>query len=122
MKLLGLDVGTKRTGVAYADSELDIVMSLETIEHSSFQELLLKIDLVRKEKEIDMLIVGLPLLPSGEHGKQADLVEEFAALLREKDIPFQFLDERYTTPSNPDIDPNAAAACDILQVYLRQGQ
>lgn len=118
MKYLALDVGTKRTGAAYGDSSDGIVFSLETINHDSFDALLEAITTLIKERNIDELVLGLPLLPSGQPGSQAHIVEEFADMLNEANIAYCYIDERYTTPKTPNIDLNAAAACEILQIKL----
>ena len=118
MKYLGLDVGTKRTGVAFADSDDDILISLATIEHASQEELLESVCLLVKERNIDEVIVGLPLLLSGKEGSQAEIVQNFAQKLSQAKIPCSFIDERYTTPKSAQFDPDSAAACAILSIIL----
>ncbi len=118
MKYLGLDVGTKRTGVAFADSDDDLLFSLETIHHGSDEELLDAVKVIFEDKQVDEAVLGLPRLPSGEEGLQADLVRNFAQLLTDEGIPHSFVDERYTTPPKGDIDTDAAAACQILAIKI----
>ena len=118
MKYLGLDVGTKRTGVAFADTDDDILFSLETIEHSSEEDLLKSIQNLISEKQIDELVLGLPLLPSGEEGSQAEVVHSLCRALDSAQIPYSLVDERYTTEKSKELDSDAAAACKILQGKL----
>ena len=118
MRYLGLDIGTKRTGVAFADSEEDILFSLETITHDSEDELLKAVQDLVSERAIDEVVLGYPLLLSGEEGSQVAIVESFGEALERVQIPFSLLDERYTTKKIPEIDSDAAAACQILAVKL----
>ncbi len=120
MRYLGLDVGLKRTGVAFADSEDDILFSLETISHSSMEELLSTVRTLATERNIDEVVVGLPLLPSGKKGAQAQIVLKFAEALQEAKILHSLLDERYTSTSQKDLDKDAVAACQILAVKLQK--
>ena len=118
MKYLGLDLGTKRTGIAFADSDDDILFSLETISHENFEDLLDRIMVLIAEKSIDEVVLGLPLLPSGEEGSQAEIVRNFSAMLSKAQIPHCLVDERYTSQKLKDLDSDAAAACKILQGKL----
>lgn len=118
MKYLGLDVGTRRTGVAFADSDDDILFSLPTIEHTSKKELMKAIEALVAERHIDQIVLGLPLLPDGSHGSQAAFVESIGEDIERRGIPFVLLDERYTTQDVKEIDGDAASACTILSVQL----
>lgn len=120
MKYLGLDIGLRRTGVAFADSEEDILFSLETITHTSEQELIAAISQLVSQKDIDAVVVGLPLLLSGEEGAQAKIVIHIQQQLENAGIPCSMLDERYTTPNAGDIDKDAASACEILTIWLQR--
>ena len=95
MRYLGLDVGTKRTGVAFADTDDDILFSLETIHHESQEELLSRVQELVLERSIDEVVLGLPLLLSGKPGSQANIVQSFAEALKREHIPHCLLDERY---------------------------
>ena len=122
MNLLALDVGLRRTGVAFADTITCVPVSLQTIHHTTFDELFEALELIIKEKAIKEVVLGLPLLPSGEEGEQVAHVQAFAELLSQKDIPHCFIDERYTSVAPTGVDENAAAACRILEVKLaREG-
>lgn len=114
MKLLALDLGTKRTGVAFLDEDAQVPVALETIVHASLDELKERVIELIALKRIDRVIVGLPLLPSGGEGKQATLVRAFSHMLMEAGYAVEFRDERYTTPRNPPFDADAAAALALL--------
>ena len=76
-----------------------------------------------------MLVVGLPLLPGGTEGSQAELTRRSVEPLREKGVEVHFVDERYTTQRSREVGPrkasknpppedlNAAAACQILEIF-----
>lgn len=120
--LLGLDAGTRRTGVAFADTTAGFVMALDTIQHSSPEELIERIAIIAQEKHISEIVIGLPRLPQGEEGKQAGLVRVLAdALTKKLQLPITLIDERYSTHGAvPGVDPDAKAACDMLSVVLDQ--
>lgn len=120
--LLGVDAGTRRTGVAFADTKAGFVMALDTIHHTSAEELVDRIVQLVKQRKVDEVIIGLPRLPQGDEGKQAILVRELAEVLRKTlQIPVTLIDERYSTfASEGGTDPDAAAACSMLSVIVDQ--
>ncbi len=120
MRYLGLDVGTARTGAAFADSEDDILFSLETIHHTSEGELFVMLRKLVTQYAVDEVVLGLPLLPDGSEGKQARMVNSLAKALSDAKIPCSLLDERYTSQKQHTFDSDAAAACQILSVKLKR--
>lgn len=120
MRILALDLGTRRTGVAFAESEIGIALPLDTLESSSPRELLEDILVLADERNIDLMLLGLPLLPTGKEGSQSAYVRDMGALLEEKGLPVQYLDERYTSQKNGETDGDAQAACTILSLYLER--
>jgi len=118
---LALDIGNRRTGVAYTSSDIGVPVALKTIKHDTFDVLNEKVVDLFKEKEITHLVVGLPLLPSGDEGEQVEIVR---SVVEKMPIPSHisviFIDERHTTPREKYKDPDAAAACEILSVYLHK--
>lgn len=118
MKILALDIGTKRTGAAFADSNDGVPMALETIHSTSDADLVEKVQNIIHAKSIEKCVVGFPLLLSGSEGSQSDYVKRIVFLLKSKGLEIDLLDERYTTPDKTFKDPDSASACQILQVYL----
>ena len=128
-RYLALDVGGRRTGVAYGDDDVRIALPLPTLTHDSMEELRKQVRVLVKERQIDQLVVGLPLLPGGSEGSQAVLVREVAAPLQSEGIKVDFIDERHTTSRKskgesrkdfrdaPRGDPDSAAASQILEIY-----
>jgi putative Holliday junction resolvase len=97
-RILSLDFGEKRIGVAVSDALNIIAQSVGTIERKGIKNDLKKIkDLVR-EHDAGRLIVGLPLNMNGTEGKSANRAVDFVnELKKEIDIPVEMVDERLTT-------------------------
>jgi len=129
-RMLGLDMGDSRIGVALSDP-LGIMASPLTIISRTDEEADIEaIIAIARQNEVARIIIGLPLSMDGSLGKQANKVKEFAAELScQIDIPIEFKDERLTTVLAKRIVRNvrktsretrydAAAAALILQSYL----
>lgn len=96
MRVIGLDVGERRIGVAVSDPLGKTAQPLETIERDS-REIERLADLV-KELKPRRFVVGLPFLMDGREGTQAERVREFARRLEERlEIPVTLYDERLST-------------------------
>lgn len=117
--LLALDIGTRRTGVAFFDTRTSIPFPLDTIEHQSVEELLGAVGKIAEERLITRLIIGLPRLPSGEEGVQATYTRAIVEKFRERNFTVTLVDERYSTPRSTTGDGDAAAAVEILRTHLR---
>ncbi len=117
-RILALDIGMRRTGVAYADSDTGVPFPLETIEHTTTDELIMKVLSTVSERRITHLVVGLPFLLSGAEGAQAKYVHSVVEELKRNGLFVELIDERYTTERSDVIDVDAKAACTILGVYI----
>ncbi|QWK20087.1 MAG: Holliday junction resolvase RuvX [Hydrogenobacter thermophilus] len=98
MKVLALDYGSKRIGLAIGDTSLNIASPFGVFENR--EGVIEKIRNLISEYRVSLLIVGLPLTPRGQKGQRAKEVEEFVKKLREslpKEIELLMWDERYTT-------------------------
>ncbi len=97
MKVLSIDYGLKRIGLAIGDTELKIAVPKGTIK-SDVRAPEKIAEIVRKGK-IKTVVLGLPLTPSGKEGQRAKLVREFASRLKEAipEVEIVLWDERYTT-------------------------
>jgi putative holliday junction resolvase len=123
MKYLALDVGRKHTGVAYGDSDIGISLPQDTIEHESDKELAAEVNALVIERDIETLILGMPLMPSGEEGEEVEHVRHVADLIEElcPDCTQEFVDERHTDKSflgARSEDKHAQAACALLSLIL----
>jgi putative Holliday junction resolvase len=123
VKVLALDFGAARTGVAVSDPTGTLARPLGVVERAGTDAGLERLaELVRSE-EAERVVVGLPLTLKGERGEQALATEEFVAALRMRlDVPVETYDERFTTdlaeqlPS--DTPEDARAAAHLLAGYL----
>lgn len=118
MRILALDIGKRRTGVAFSDDTIGIPLPLDTLLSKDEADLVSQILVLCDEREIDLLVIGLPLLLSGQEGSQSTFVRFIGNRLEEAEIPVQYLDERYTTQKSGENDGDARAACTLLQLFL----
>lgn len=132
-RLLALDVGDKRIGVAISDESNLLARPLTTIVRASRREDFTAIAGLIAQYDAERLIVGLPRTLRGEEGPQAQRVRRYIeALSAAIAAPVSFQDERYTSAEAEDRlaetrrkrrrpgDVDAAAAAIILQDYLNQ--
>ncbi|NCR46504.1 MAG: Holliday junction resolvase RuvX [Microcystis aeruginosa SX13-01] len=95
---LGLDIGKKRVGVAGCDGTGLIATGLTTIIRSSFVADVAQFKAIVKERNIKILVAGLPYTMAGELGFQAQQVQKYAQKLGiALDLPLEYIDERCTS-------------------------
>jgi putative Holliday junction resolvase len=124
LKILALDYGSARTGVAVSDPTGTLARPLCTVERAATDEGLRRLrDLVRDE-QADRVVVGLPLTLRGEVGTQAEETNRFVEQLRATlDVPVETLDERFTTTlAGPGPGDDARAAAHLLSSYLERSR
>src|SRR5215472_744247 len=98
MRILALDPGTKRIGVAVSDETKTIAQPLEWIPAEPFADFLERLKQILIEKEIDLVLIGLPRNMDGSLGPAAQKAEAFAAALRAAiTVPIKMRDERLTS-------------------------
>ena len=98
MRILALDHGTKRIGVAVSDETKTIAQPLEFIPAEPFADFLERLKKLLAEKEISLILVGLPRNMDGSYGPAALKVQAFAGVLRTAvAIPIKTWDERLTS-------------------------
>jgi putative Holliday junction resolvase len=96
-RVLGLDLGDARIGVAISDDARRMAVPLGTVRTGAPADLRAIADLIR-EHGVTLVVVGHPLQLSGESGERAHHAERFAAAIREAlDVPVQLQDERLST-------------------------
>ena len=118
MKVLALDYGSARTGVAVSDPTGTIARPLTIVEKVSTPDGLRTLLAVIREERPERVVVGLPLTLKGEHGAQAAETAGFVDTLRgELDVPVETFDERFTSVLAGGDDARAAAH--LLEGYLR---
>ncbi len=98
MRILALDHGTKRIGVAVSDELKMIAQPLEFILAEPFNGFLARLKQLLREKEVELILVGLPRNMDGSYGPAALKVQEFVAVLKETTaVPIKTWDERLTS-------------------------
>ena len=98
MRILALDHGTKRIGVAVSDELQVIAQPLEFVPAEPFAGFLARLKEIVREKEAEMILVGMPRNMDGSYGPAALKVQEFIAALRVAvTVPIQVWDERLTS-------------------------
>jgi putative Holliday junction resolvase len=98
MKIMGLDVGEKRIGIALSDSTHTIAQSLECLKRKSLDEDIQALEFIIKENEVGIIVAGLPLNMDGTSGKQAKTVIDFVHIVKERTgLKVETYDERLTS-------------------------
>jgi putative Holliday junction resolvase len=120
VKVLALDYGSARTGVAVSDPTGTLARPLGIVEQAGTEGGLERLLELVQAEEPERIVVGLPLTLRGEHGEQAEETERFIeSLRRELDVPVEPFDERFTTTlAGPGGDDDARAAAHLLASYL----
>ena len=98
-RILALDVGEKRIGVAVSDPLGLTAQGVETIFTQGWSNDRARVKQLADQYQTDRLLIGLPKSMSGEIGPQAQRVQEFAAQLVEDGLKVRYWDERLTTVS-----------------------
>jgi len=98
LKVLSVDWGSKKIGLAFGDTRLKLAIPLKPIKNNreAFSNLLSSIE----QHGVNLILIGLPLTPSGKEGQRALEVRKFAQELRKllpEEVSIEFWDERYTT-------------------------
>jgi putative holliday junction resolvase len=119
VKVLALDYGRARTGVAVSDPTGTIARPLEVVSGADLARIVELID----EHDVDRVVVGMPLTLRGERGEQARETETFIeALAGATSVPVVPFDERFTTnlaqQAGGADDEDARAAAHLLSGYL----
>lgn len=97
-RVLALDVGKRRIGLAISDPLGITAQGLPTLERTTVREDVAKLVDLTTERSVSLFLIGEPLHMSGDKSRQAQYIKDFAGRLTEKTgVPVQFWDERLTT-------------------------
>jgi putative pre-16S rRNA nuclease len=97
-RVLALDVGKRRVGLAVSDPLGITAQGLPTLERTTIRQDLAKLADLAAERAVSLFLIGKPLHMSGDESRQAEYIKNFGDRLTEKTgIPVQFWDERLTT-------------------------
>lgn len=121
MKILALDYGSARTGVAVSDPTGLVARPLGVVAKANIDE----IAAIVREQEVEEIVVGHPLTLRGERGEQARATERFVKALRTAvDVPVVLFDERFTTDlaqqTGGGAPEDALAAAHLLSGWLER--
>ena len=98
MKIMAVDYGDVRTGLAVCDRTEFLASPIGTIEERRAQVLAMKIAHMAKQYEVGEIVVGLPVNMNGSFGPRAEKCRNFADILNElTEVPVNMWDERSTT-------------------------
>ena len=124
-RLLGIDYGEKRIGLAIADSKMKLAVPLEIIENKGEDFVLEKLNEIVNRESIEKIVVGMPISLSGKEEKQAEVVKQFVDWLKYNiNVEVKTEDERLSTKmveslaKDKKVEKDAVAAMIILQSYL----
>jgi len=122
VKVLALDYGSARTGVAVSDPTGLLARPLCVVERAASEAGLARIGELIREQSAERVVVGLPLTLRGDRGEQARETERFADALRTSTaVPVELFDERFTTDlaeAGGGAPEDARAAAHLLSTYL----
>jgi putative Holliday junction resolvase len=120
VKVLALDYGSARTGVAVSDPTGSVARPLCIVERAASEAGLARLRELVDAEQAERVVVGLPLTLRGNRGDQARETERFVEGLRAAvDVPVETFDERFTTTlAGPGEGEDARAAAHLLSSYL----
>jgi putative Holliday junction resolvase len=125
MRVLALDFGPARTGVAVSDATGTLARPVVVVEAAATPPGLDRLSTLVAEHDAELVVVGMPLTLRGERGEQARVTESFVELLRARlEVPVETYDERFTTTlaqqSAGRAPEDAVAAAHLLQSWLER--
>ena len=126
MKVVALDFGRARTGVAVSDPTGTLARPLGVVEQAATSAGLARVAELVREEGAEQVVVGLPLTLRGDRGEQARETEAFVERLRATvDVPVETFDERFTSTLAESVENggsgsavDARAAAHLLTGYL----
>ena len=97
-RILGIDYGDVRVGLAISDLTQTIAQPFKTLLYSDSNNLLNQLDNIIKENDIGLIVVGIPYNMKGEDTQQTTKVREFISLMQDNlMIEIKLIDERLTS-------------------------
>ena len=98
MRILALDHGTKRIGIALSDELKMIAQPMEFVPTDPIAEFFVRLKEIIREKEVELILIGMPRNMDGSYGPATLKVQEFIAVLKDKvAVPIKTWDERLTS-------------------------
>jgi putative holliday junction resolvase len=127
VRVLALDYGAARTGVAVSDATGTIARPVGVVARAASDDGLARVEALVRAQEVERVVVGMPLTLRGEVGDQARETQAFVDALRAAlSVPVETYDERFTTTlaagAGGTADEDARAAAHLLESYLRRAE
>lgn len=125
MRLIGIDYGTKRIGLSFADTTLGVVLPYGLIEAVKPEAQVAEAVALIESDQVSTVVVGYPAEAAGRTQKTAEKIQAFVFELQKRlTIPVVMTDERYTSAAAdgrfPGVSRDEAAAVLILEGYLER--
>ena len=122
-RVMALDYGEARCGVALSDPSGTLATPLPVVERAGTKKGLARVAALVAEREVELVVVGLPLTLAGDEGEQASETRDFADRLgRRVTVPIELYDERLTTVQADRVggsaDADSRAAAHLLEAFL----
>ena len=123
MRMLALDAGEARCGCAVCDPTESVVTPIDAVSRPDTRRGLDTLARLVRDREVEQVVVGLPLTLRGEEGEQARWTRRFAKRLAESvDVPIEMYDERLTTRqaerTGGTAEADSRAAAHLLEAFL----
>lgn len=125
MKILAIDYGEKKVGLAFGDTESGFASPYKIIKDATWENLFNELSIICQKEWIGKIIVGSPLHDQSQFsGVQLDKIQKFIDHLQEKiDLPIEIVDESFSTGQAKKLignkgDDDAVAAMILLQSYF----
>ena len=97
-RILGIDYGSKRIGLAITDASQIIASPFKTVTTHNLELQIAELSRIIEEEDVCQIVIGLPLGLKGNYTTQTKKTEQFADLIRKEiDLPVSFYDERLTS-------------------------
>ncbi len=127
MHILAIDYGTKRLGLAWADTTLSVVLPYGLIEKESLAAKIADLSKLINEEKIDQIIVGFPLTLKGAEGSNTERVKKFVFELQKSiTAPVEYFDERFSSQAadavGGGVSRDERSAMVILEGYLKRNK
>jgi putative Holliday junction resolvase len=134
MRILGIDYGRRRIGLALSDSSLSVATPFAVMENKGIKKNCAKIVEIVTQNDVGRIVLGLPLHTSGEESEMSCEVRTFGDALDTLGFPVEYADERWTTQTAEEAlreqfghnhkkvanSVDKVAASIILQMYLNE--
>ena len=125
MRILAIDYGTKRIGLAWSDTTLGVVLPYGVIETNSPQQKLAELVVLLQTEKIDMIVVGFPMGLNGKENKNTERIKKFVFELQQATaLPIEYYDERFSSAAadalGRGVSRDEKSAMVILEGYLQR--